>query len=48
MNNAAQKAIDTLLGIAEDENAADEARIHAACSILDRLDKVPATDLATA
>lgn len=42
MSDAAQKAIDVLVEIAEDDNADPDARIRAACAILDRLDKIPA------
>jgi hypothetical protein len=43
MNDLAQKAIEVLVEIAENKEAkpSDETRIHAACAILDRLDKVP-------
>jgi hypothetical protein len=46
MTDAAQKAIDILTAIAEDEDAkpSDETRIRAACAILDRQDKIPAQE----
>jgi hypothetical protein len=42
MIDAAQKAIDVLTEIAEDEKVESDTRVRAACSILDHIARVSA------